>query len=77
MKYDIMINTKPALTIWELLCVLFVIFLLFAMLMPALHRVRTQSTGIICMSNLSQYGLAGLLYMSDNDGKFPDKENDK
>lgn len=72
---NFIINTRRAFTIWELLCVLFVIFILFALLMPALNRVRTQSTRIVCEANLSQYCLAGILYMNDNDSKFPAGEN--
>jgi prepilin-type processing-associated H-X9-DG protein len=56
--------------------VLLVISILFAMLMPALNRVRKFSTGKICEANLQQYCLAGILYMNDNDSKFPDGENE-
>lgn len=65
-------NSKRAFTIWELLCVLGIIVLLVALLMPALSRVRQQSTKIVCASYLSGYGKAGLLYLNDNDGVFPE-----
>ena len=72
---NFIINARRAFTIWELLCVIIVICILFALLMPALNRVRMCSTGTICEANLSQYCLAGILYMNDNDSRFPDGEN--
>jgi len=65
-------NTKRGLTIWELLCILFVIALLFALLMPALNRARRLATSSVCMSYLSGYGRAGLIYLNDSDRVFPD-----
>jgi type II secretory pathway pseudopilin PulG len=70
------IKIKRAFTIWELLCIIIVIFLLIGLLMPALSRVRKQSTRIVCGSNLRGYGMAMQIYLSDNDNKFPDKENE-
>ena len=72
MTNDVATDTKRAFTIWELLCVLAVIFLLVALLMPALSRVRQQSTRMVCMSYLAGYGKVGLLYLNDNDGVFPE-----
>ncbi len=63
-------NTKRAFTIWELLCVIFVIVLLFGLLMPALSRVRTLSSRVVCGSYLSSYGKIGLLYLNENDDRF-------
>ena len=64
--------SKRAFTIWELLCVLFVIFLLAALLMPALIRTRRISTRMVCGSYLRGYGTAGQLYLNENDGLFPE-----
>jgi hypothetical protein len=69
---DICINSRRGLTIWELLCILFVIFLLFALLAPAMNRVRRYSTTLVCGSNLSVYGRVGNIYLNDYDGVFPD-----
>jgi prepilin-type processing-associated H-X9-DG protein len=71
MQNDIEINSEQGFTIWELLCILFVIFLLFALLMPALERSRSMATGSICRSYLREYCLGGILYLDDNDGMFP------
>ena len=64
-------HSRRAFTIWELLCVLFVIFLLAGLLMPSLSRVRRSSTRMVCGSYLVEYGRAGLLYLNDHDGVFP------
>ena len=69
---NIATNTKRAFTIWELLCVIFIIFLLISLLMPALSRARRLSTRMVCGSYLAGYGKAGLLYLNDNDGVFPE-----
>lgn len=67
-------NSKLAFTIWELLCILGIIVLLVALLMPALSRVRQQSTRIVCGSYLAGYGKAGLLYLNDNDEVFSEPD---
>lgn len=69
-------DAERAFTIWELLCVLAIVILLFALLMPALVRVRATSTDVICQSYLRQYNIAGLLYLEDNDGVFPEGSNE-
>jgi hypothetical protein len=33
--------------------------------------VRKQARGILCRHNLKNYGLAGRLYLDDNDNVFP------
>ncbi len=65
-------NARRAFTLWELLCVLFVIVLLVALLMPALTRVRRYSTSHICVAYLRLYSAAGQLYLNDHGGAFPD-----
>ena len=44
--------------------------------MPALSRVRQISTRMVCGTTLSGYGKAMLLYLNDNNDRFPDKENE-
>jgi hypothetical protein len=72
MQNDIEINSKRGFTIWELLCILFVIFLLFALLAPALNRTRRYATVVVCSSYLREYSIAGIQYLDDNDGIFPE-----
>jgi len=65
-------NTKRGLTIWELLCIIALIALMLALLMPSMNRVRRYSTTLVCSSNLSVYGRIGHIYLNDYDGVFPD-----
>jgi prepilin-type N-terminal cleavage/methylation domain-containing protein/prepilin-type processing-associated H-X9-DG protein len=58
-------------TLIELLVVIAIIAILMAVLMPALQRVKKQARGILCRHNLKNYGLAGRLYLDDNDNVFP------
>jgi len=64
-------NKKRGFTLIELLVVIAIIALLMAILMPALQRVKKQVRGILCKANLNQYGLAGRMYLDDNEGSFP------
>jgi prepilin-type N-terminal cleavage/methylation domain-containing protein len=65
-------KSKRGFTIWELLCVIFIIALLLALLMPALERSRSMATVSVCTSYLRNYSIAGLQYLDDNDGVFPE-----
>jgi prepilin-type N-terminal cleavage/methylation domain-containing protein/prepilin-type processing-associated H-X9-DG protein len=58
-------------TLIELLVVIAIIAILLAVLMPALQRVKKQARGILCRHNLKNYGVAGRLYLDDNEGTFP------
>ncbi len=59
-------------TLWELVCVIFVIAMLFALLMPSLNRVKKISTRVVCGSNLKGLGTAFVVYGSDYDDRFPE-----
>ncbi len=59
-----------AFTLIELLVVIAIIALLLAILMPALRRVKDQARGVVCKSNLSQWGKIFYLYAHDNESKF-------
>lgn len=39
--------------------------------MPSLQRVRKQAKGILCQSNLKQWGTIFTMYVGDNNGHFP------
>lgn len=62
---------RKGFTLIELLVVIAIIALLMGILMPALQRVKKQVRNIICKANLNQYGLAGRMYLDDNEGSFP------
>ncbi len=64
-------HKRKGFTLIELLVVIAIIALLMGILMPALQRVKRQARTIVCRKNLSQYGIAGRMYLDDNEGRFP------
>ena len=48
-----------------------IIALLMAMLAPALEKARRQSQGIVCQSNLNQWGKIFALYSNDHEDRLP------
>ena len=59
---------RRGFTLVELLVVIAIIALLMGILMPALQHVRKQSRGVVCRSNLKQWGPMFTLYCVDNHG---------
>ncbi|MCF7958748.1 MAG: type II secretion system GspH family protein [Phycisphaerae bacterium] len=68
-------SRKKAFTLIELLVVISIIALLVAILMPALNKAKEQARFSVCKSSLHQYGLAGNMYLMENDGNFPHPYN--
>ncbi len=64
-------SRRKAFTLIELLVVIAIIALLMSILMPALSRVRKQARGVVCQSNLKQWGTIWAMYTDDNNGLFP------
>ncbi|HDM78554.1 MAG TPA: type II secretion system protein [Deltaproteobacteria bacterium] len=64
-------RSKKGFTLVELLVVISIIALLLSILMPSLRKAKLQAQFIVCKSNLRQYGLAGAMYLDDNDNAFP------
>lgn len=58
-------------TLLELICVIVVIFFLFALLMPSLGKVRKISTRVVCGTNLKAMGTLATIYLDDSDDVFP------
>ena len=58
-------------TLIELLCVIAIIGILAAILLPALARAREQARRASCLANLSQLGLAMTMYARENDSTLP------
>jgi prepilin-type N-terminal cleavage/methylation domain-containing protein/prepilin-type processing-associated H-X9-DG protein len=63
-------KTNRGFTLIELLVVIAVIAILMAILMPALNRAREQGQRAVCLGNLKQLGLAGIMYADENNQRL-------
>ena len=63
-------KNKHGFTLIELLVVISIIALLLAILMPALSKVKKQAMRVVCMANLSQWGLILTQYTEDHNRHF-------
>ena len=67
------ITGKRGFTLIELLVVIAIIALLISLLLPSLGATRKTARGVICQSNLRQFGIAIQAYLDDQkDPKFMD-----
>jgi prepilin-type N-terminal cleavage/methylation domain-containing protein len=63
---------RKAFTLIELLVVISIIALLLSILMPGLQKAKQHAQRMICKTNLHNYGIAGNLYLMENNERFPD-----
>ena len=64
-------RTRKAFTLIELLVVIAIIAILAAILFPVFAQARAAAKKAASISNLKQLGLATNMYLSDNDGNYP------
>ena len=64
-------RVEAALTLVEVLVVIAVIAVLFAVFMPAVSHHPVRATRIACTNNLKQIGLAFRIFASDHHEKYP------
>ena len=67
----VIMSKRKGFTLIELLVVIAIIAVLMAILMPALQRVKEQAREMTCRANLRQYGIAQVVYLDDNDDRYP------
>lgn len=63
-------QNRKGFTLIELLVVIAIIALLLSILMPALTKVKKQARAVVCMSNLKQWGMATIMYTTENNSKM-------
>lgn len=69
---DKSVTKHRGFTLIELLVVISIIALLMSILMPALGKAKDLEKGVVCKSNLHQWGLMWTMEIEDRNGKFAD-----
>jgi type II secretory pathway pseudopilin PulG len=64
--------TRQGISLPEVLVVIGVVAVLFALLLPLMGQTRTAAQSVACLSNLRQIHGAFLQYAADNDKRLPD-----
>lgn len=59
------------LTLVELLVVLAMIAILFALLLPTMTKIRQAASTVVCVARMSQLNMATVVFVTDHQGRFP------
>ena len=66
-----MLTSRRAFTVIELLVVVATVVILAAILFPTFAQARAKAHQASCASHLAQIARAGMMYVQDNDERFP------
>lgn len=69
-NHTVLAMRRFGLTLIELILVIGIMAVLFALLVPSLQRSRLQAKAAVCMSNIRQLNTALSMYVADS-GQFP------
>src|ERR1700756_2925220 len=64
-------SSARAFTVLELLCVIAIIAILAAILLPSISQAKARAKRLACVEQLHQTGIAFTVFAHEHDGKLP------